>query len=251
VQLEIVVEIVAIAVSFGVGVPILARGWARRDGPAILLALSIALDGLEWLFWVLCIRTPAYGTPLGDALAVACRIGVTASAFCLLLFTRVVFRPESRAAAAFLWLASLAMAAGFLGTGALGDWGGFRSDNGWIWLENLAQLAIYAWGCCEPLTYCQKLRRRVRLGLADPLVANRVLLWAVYGAGFAISQVLWVAVLAFCESLTALDALMVAATVVGEIAVWLAFFPPARYAQWVRSAGARGRPPASWPAPHP
>jgi hypothetical protein len=231
---EVLVQVVAIATSFGVGLPTLARSLARRDRPGILLALSVVLDGVEWSFWAACIHTPAYGTPLGDALAVACRVGISASVLCLLLFTREVFRPRSRAAGAFVALLALGMLAGLVGSGMLGDWGGFQDDNAWVWIENVSQLAAFAWGFAEPVAYHAKLRRRVRIGLADPLVAHRMLLWGAYSGSFAICQLVWMLVLVAFDDLTALDGLMVSATVAGELSLWLAFFPPSPYARWIR-----------------
>jgi hypothetical protein len=238
VDLDTLSQIVSIVVSFGVGVPILIKSCARRDRAGVLLALSVVLDGIEWSCWALSIHTPASGTPLGDALAVACRAGVSASTFCLLLFTRVVFRPEERWAGALVAGLGLAMLAGFVGSGALGDWGGFRNDNAWIWLENAAQLGVYLWACAEPASYYAKLRRRWRIGLADPVVVNRILLWAVYGGAFVISQLVWMAVVAAFESLTALDPLLVALGVGGQVALWLAFMPPLPYRRWLASASA-------------
>ncbi len=235
-DLETLTQIVAIAVSFAVGLPILVKSGARRDRAGCLLALSVVLDGVEWAFWALSIHTPANGTPLGDAFAVACRVGLSASAFCLLLFTRVAFRPEERWAAALVAGLGLAMLAGFVGSGALGDWGGFRNDNPWIWLENAAQLGAYLWGCAEPASYYAKLRRRRRLGLADPVVVNRILLWAIYGGAFAVCQVVWMAVIAVSDSLTALDPVLVALSVGGQAALWLAFLPPLPYRRWLASA---------------
>jgi hypothetical protein len=236
VDLDGLTQIVAIAVSFGVGLPILARSWARRDRAGCLLALSVVLDGFEWTCWALSIHTPAHGTSVGDALAVACRVGVSASVLCLLLFTRVAFRPEERWAGALVASLGLGMLAGFVGTGALGDWGGFRNDNAWIWLENAAQLAVYLWACAEPASYYARLRRRQRLGLADPVVVNRILLWALYGGTFAVYQLVWMTVVACFESLTALDPLLVALSVGGQVALWLAFMPPLPYRRWLTSA---------------
>jgi hypothetical protein len=239
VDLDTFSQVVAIAVSFGVGVPILARSCARRDRTGILLALSVVLDGLEWAFWALSLHTPESAQPLADALAVACRVGVSASVLCLCLFTRVAFRPDRRWAGALVAGLALAMLAGFLGSGALGDWGGFRNDNAWIWLENAAQLGAYLWACAEATAYHAKLERRLRIGLADPVVVNRILLWAVYAGAFALSQLVWMAVVAWFEDLTALDPVLVALGVGGQVALWLAFAPPRAYRRWLASASAR------------
>jgi hypothetical protein len=94
------------------------------------------------------------------------------------------------------------------------------------------------------------MRRRVALGLADPLVANRFVLWSVWtGAlGFAALLLLAVRSRAFWLQLHGVDprvvmpaaipitaALAGIAVVCAGVAVWLAFFPPASYRRWVRA----------------
>jgi hypothetical protein len=234
VDLEFVANIVAIAVSLGVGIPILKKSWREQNRPGVLLSLAVISDGLEWLFWALCVYTPAWGTPLGDAFSVLCRIGITASAFFFLAFTREVFRPNSRVAMALAWVLGIGMVVGFVGSGLVGDWPGLRNDNIWIWIENVTQMAVYLWSFGECMVYYAKMRRRIQHGLASPVVTNRILLWGFYSAGFTVSIILYEVVLAFFADITALDAFIAGATVAGEVALWLAFFPPARYLAWVR-----------------
>jgi len=231
---EFVANIAAIAISLGVGIPILRKSWRERNRPGVLLSLAVISDGLEWFFWALCIYTPAYGTPLGDAFSVLCRIGITVSAFFFLAFTREVFRPESRIASAFAWVLRIGMIVGFVGTGLVGDWPGLRNDNCWAQIENVAQMAVYVWSFSECIIYYAKMRRRIEHGLASPVVTNRILLWGFYSAGFVVSIILYGVVLAFFEDVTALDSFIAVSTIAGEVALWLAFFPPARYLAWVR-----------------
>ena len=127
------------------------------------------------------------------------------------------------------------MLASIVGSGMLGDWAGYRSDHVWIWLENLTQLAVFGWAFGEAAVFYLKMRKRSQIGLGDPVVANRILLWSIYGAGFTLSQLMWVAVLSVYENSNALDVMVAAAAVAGELAVWLAFFPPKRYLAWIRS----------------
>jgi hypothetical protein len=81
--------------------------------------------------------------------------------------------------------------------------------------------------------------RRVALGLSDPLVASRVLLWGI-GSGAGAAVVL--ASMAAMHSYNANGASVVppgvelALTVVGfvaAIAFWLAFLTPAFWKRWV------------------
>jgi hypothetical protein len=235
---ELFANLSAVVVGLGVGVPILVKGLRLGDKPAIYLGLAVSLEGLEWLLWGISLYTPLAGTPLGEAFAIGCRIGITAMATAMLLFTREVFRSDSQLATTLCGVMVIAMLVGFFGSGSLGDWAGYRSDNPWVWIENLAQLGVFAWAFAEPLGFYRKMRKRAQFGLGDPVVANRILLWSIYGAGFTLSQILWVTVLSVYEDLTTLDVLIVGTAMAGEIAVWLAFFPPKWYEAWIRGQAA-------------
>jgi len=232
---ELIAHILAICVSLGVGCTILQQGWRSRDLPAVLLGAAVAVDGIEWLAWSLCAFTPAYGTPLGEVFAVVCRLGITASIVCMVLFTRTVFRPGARWASSFMWLLIVAMVAGFFGSGSIGDWGGWRNDHVWNWIELFAQITGFAWTALEPMLYYRTLKKRVALGIADPAIANRMLLWSLYAFMFCASQIGYGIVLALYENLTALDTVLAGLTIAGELALWIAFFPPAPYLRWLRS----------------
>jgi hypothetical protein len=233
---DLAANILAICVGLGVGIPILLRGRKTRDVPALLMGAALTFDGLEWLCWALCAFTPAYDTPLGEALAIGCRLGITASIICMLFFTRVVFRPDSRLATLCAVLLAAAMIVGFFGSGTVGDWGGWRNDHIWNWIELVGQVGGYGWTAAESILYYAKVKRRAVLGLGDPLVANCLLLWSVYAFMYCASQVGYGFVLALFEDLTTLDSLLAGLTVVGQIAVWLAFFPPRWYASWLRGS---------------
>ena len=114
------------------------------------------------------------------AVALACTVVGNVG---ILTFTRRVFRPESAVAKAF------AVAVGVLLVfGALG--------HGWIdrfsWLLTGVSAVLYlsgtvlsqGWSALESLRYYGLMRKRLRLGLAEPLDANRFLLWGI-GAGAA------------------------------------------------------------------
>jgi hypothetical protein len=99
----------------------------------------------------------------------------------------------------------------------------------------------------ESLAYWALLRRRVGLGLADPLVVNRVLLWGAVGLSTTVINLAngvasWRGVNVLQDPAT-----MLVTGVFGSfnaIALWLAFLPPERYVRLVR----RGAPGASWSA---
>ena len=97
---------------------------------------------------------------------------------------------------------------------------------------------VFAWSGAESFARYARLRRQLALGLADPVVADRILLWAI--AGFA--TVVLCAAIAACM-LAGLAPLAhplplaaIAATALCSSLCWtLAFLPPAAYLARVRA----------------
>ena len=228
-----------IAASFAVGLPILRKSRAARDRPAMLLAAALLIDGLEWVLWSFYLYWPESESWISDASAVACRVGIDAAVVCLGLFTWKTFHREDRLAAIAFWLALGALLSGFLGSGVLGDWRGFRADHPWIWLEVIAQISVAAWVGAAPALYYRRLRKRIAIGLADPVVANKFALWAIYGASYCAVQILFAVALAWQQDYLTLDPISIALTLAGTGALWLAFFPPGPYQAWLRGGAAQ------------
>ena len=91
---------------------------------------------------------------------------------------------------------------------------------------------VFAWTGAESLLYYQKLRRRLALGLGDPIVANRMLLWAV--AGFATVLLCGVIAASMLAGMAPLQSALPLCAIgtsalVASICWTLAFFPPASY----------------------
>jgi len=233
-DMELVTHVVTIALSFGVGLPILSKALRAGEWLAALLASSLVLDGVEWVFWAFYLYWPGPDPAVNDAFAIACRIGISAAIACLGCFTWLTFRPKSRAAALVFWASLGAMAVGFLGSGAVGDWCGFRSDHVWIWVENLAQILVYGWACEEAMLYYWSARKRAALGLADPVLASKFALWGTYAACYGLVQLLFIVALASPEGYTELGFLGVLFTLIGISSLWVAFYPPRRYQAWLR-----------------
>ncbi|MDH3520156.1 MAG: hypothetical protein OEM49_06815 [Myxococcales bacterium] len=239
--LELCVYAFVMAINLTVGGRLLIRGLQRRAGPECLLGASLSLDGLEWFFWVLAYYTPAEGTAVGDVLGAACRAGIVAHCIFLLAFTRTVFHPESRAAAAAVVGLALVMIASWLVGISFGDWLGYRSDRPWIWLEVGTEQVVYAWIFVAAAGHYSRMRKRLAHGLTDPVVANRVLLWGTYGISSLCSGLFYllsIGVASFSGHYPfVLDVMMIVFTGVACSAIWLAFYPPAAYRSWVIAGG--------------
>ena len=81
------------------------------------------------------------------------------------------------------------------------------------------------------------LARRVQLGLCDPVVANRFLLWGVYGGATLLCALAYLTSIGVAthagEYPFFLDVLMIVPTVFAALALWLAFFPSRAYRSWL------------------
>lgn len=107
----------------------------------------------------------------------------------------------------------------------------------------LSRIAVYLWAACECFRYSALLRRRLRLGLADPLIAHQILLWGVSAA----AMTLLLGIMAAGRFATGVEGVfwppaVIASCPLGVLAaagIWLAFFPPRAYRRLV--VGRAGR----------
>lgn len=123
-------------------------------------------------------------TPIGDgifALGLAFSLGGIGL---LYVFTWRVFRAGARWAKAAVSLAGVALGCQWVGLLVASRAGRTMEQilphtRPWA-LAIVATVAIaFGWTALESLVYHSRLRRRLALGLADPVVVNRLLLWGV------------------------------------------------------------------------
>lgn len=187
----------------------LAAAELTRSGSPAAVAVQAANDVAQHAgnaFLVLFVwQVFRAGTALGRVLGVGALVGLAASLAASLASARLDATPTAADTLAVAWRAG-----------------------------------IYAWGCIESLREHAAARRRVRLGLADPLVANRLLLWGL-GTGFVL--LLWVDQLWRLASGSGTGAgsypVIAVLGLACALTSWLAFFPPAA---WRRRFAARTPP---------
>jgi hypothetical protein len=114
-----------------------------------------------------------------------------------------------------------------------------------FWYEFFAvtrTLAV-AWAAAEAFLHWRRLRRRLRLGLAEALTTHRFLTWGVGMSAMAVlmSTTLLADAVGVSVDSARWMALESAAGMVGAGALWLTFFPGRWYAAWVEARAARPR----------
>jgi len=232
-----------------VGIRLLVLAARTRQMPEAALGLTLFASG--GLGGILYFVGTSHAEGLGG-LAIwvrgAGRLCLSAGALTLWGFTWRVFRSDSRWAAGLFSLALCGVVAGFVGEGFVTGFGGGGFDAVWSQLGILARGLAYLWAAIESFRYFALLRRRLRIGLADPLLVNRFLLWGIAtSAAFGIYAVALVNLLGSTSQDVAAGvfrptwALLTSALgLTAAVCTWLAFLAPARYRHWTESAAAGG-----------
>ncbi|MBW1844835.1 MAG: hypothetical protein JRJ05_10875 [Deltaproteobacteria bacterium] len=158
----------------------------------------------------------------------------------LAIFTRRVFRPDSRWAAWLVWICIVLPVAGVGASVLGGDWEGYALGNTGFWAEWTGYTFPFCWAGVEAFSQYATARRRRKHGLCDPVVCNRFLLWGIYGVTSVIGSLLILPMYAHYERYGEFAAIWDRLTGVAEISsiavVCVVFFAPAFYERWVNGA---------------
>ncbi|MDJ0868582.1 MAG: hypothetical protein QNK03_20910 [Myxococcota bacterium] len=222
-----------VLVSLVAGARLMGLWWRTRQSPELSIGLNLLLGGAAF---PLLFASMERADQLGSAVGLVRGSGLLClnlGAAALWYFTWRVFRSHSRVVlgvalvAAFLLLASHAAIG--LGSGFAGDfYHGF-----WFWSGYLSRLLAFGWAAFESLRYAVAVRRRVRLGLAEPLLVHRFALWGVAAGsatgifGLRLAELLMGKAGAFFGPTLTLVAS--ALGLCASASIWFAFFPPEAY----------------------
>jgi hypothetical protein len=156
-------------------------------------------------------------------------------------FNWLVFRRDERWARLLIGAFALVFVIGFLGSAASGGFRGYAADP-WYRLLYVAYILAALWVMWEPLRFFSLMRRRLALGLADPLLVNRFLLWTL-GSLCRLGMLVIGSVSTFFPH-TSLDVATASLVLAGAaslgvgvaVCYWLTFFPPAAYVRLVTAS---------------
>jgi hypothetical protein len=178
--------LVYVLVISAVGVRMLLLARLTRRRPELLIgagSLLICGVGLPTSL------ASGFGKAAGEvnvALWVGSELCTQAGFLCLYGFTQQVFRPAARWARALLVVAAAWLLAGLAGAAralaaAEPQLATVDAVYGWLLWCLTGYGGAFVWGSYESLRQWGMARRRLALGLADPVVARRFLLFATYG----------------------------------------------------------------------
>jgi hypothetical protein len=244
-SVTLVVGIAIMLAGFALGFRLLRLARATRKAPELAMGLYCTLVSVCAVLLTVAHRGLGPEHPLAAPLAAASTLSLGAAAFSLAVGIWRIFRPGERWARALVGCFAVGLAAGWLATVASGKTVSLADATAANAAYTLGRVAIYFWGAFEALRYHAMLRRRVALGLADPVSAHQILLWGV--AWLSMSAIAFVSLhAAFVRVLSPTDPAAPFYLLAGNAlnlaawtCTWCAFFPPRAYQRWIESR-ARG-----------
>jgi len=226
------------------GARLVLLGLRTGEAPERHLGASFAMIGLSGILY--CV--PDFEIFRGDSIPVyfAARVAFLPGTVLIAAFTARVFRPGERWARGFVLGLAALVVAGVVGSVLNGDWEGFSLDNGWFWFEWTGYTLPFGWAAVEAFYQYRQARRRVRLGLCEPSVCNRMFLWSLFGGIQFLSCLVVLGQYAAFERenvfTSTWDVLYSCASLSALVVMWIAFFPPSAYLRWINGASATRHP---------
>jgi hypothetical protein len=233
-------------VSLVVGMRLLALARRSRQFPELALAIeTLVLPALGYPLLLVTVLLEALSLP-----GVAPVYFVTLSAMMAAIsmnyfFTWRVFRPGSKWAlvvcGAGVWLLLAPVGGVVAHVEASGIEAGIRNASAWTFPLVASVLASYGWTAVESFRYFLNARRRLRIGLIEPAVCNRFLLWALASGTWLSVGIVSGFLLAMGLnplSHAPFTVCVGAAGLVNSICMILCFMPPARYLDWLQRRAA-------------
>ena len=230
-----IVEAIAGVILFAVGARLLKLAARTSERHERLLGRYLALAGISYAFYSI----PLMGDvgSLFTPLTFAGRLVYATSIYFMLEFTRSVFRSTDAWAHWLVYVLVLGLVLGVGISSIQGDWEGYTVSSPWFWCEWLGYTLAPLWVGVEGILAYQNARKRVRLELCDPIVANRYLLWGLFGIFQVICSLIIVPMYAGYEAYQyfthGTDVALGAFEILAAAATWLAFFAPTFYCNWI------------------
>lgn len=239
--LAAIAGLLSVLTAWVVGVRLVLLARRTRQAPELLIGLALILSAGAWNPLVAVGRqATALADPVRAAFVVAGAVCGIVGMSCLTLFNWRVYRPGDLWAPLLSAAIALALLASFTVQSFGLGWVAYAHTERGPWLlASWLGVAIYVWSSTEAWRQYRMQARRQVLGLGDPVVADRMRLWAMTMLAALVTSVFF----AICQALGVPVAgttpgLLLTAVISSFVAVCLllAFVPPAAYLARVRRA---------------
>jgi hypothetical protein len=242
VELKIAGALLQSGVCLLLAIRILRVAVPARHTPEVLLGTCIlALGFVGAMLFAIASGTETSAPILSRSFAALAILISDAAVLVLYEFGRRVFRPASKIGFGLLLALVAVKIASVIGVGATSKF--VVSDLGGIWggLGILSSQAIFGLLAVDSFGYHLTVSRQARLGLGDPVTANRFFLFSVICGAAAIAGItplLTSAIGAGAHHSPIAVPVVFLMQVVGSIALWLAFAPPRAFTEHVKARAA-------------
>ncbi|MEZ4220119.1 MAG: hypothetical protein R3B13_04250 [Polyangiaceae bacterium] len=224
--------------ALAIGTRLIFLHLRTRKLPELLMALALLCTG--FLAYAVGTVGKLVGSASPETVATLVLVGLGieyVGVISMTLFAWKVFHSDDRHGQVVAAAVTFAMALSLFGEVATEEYMRYgdtlRAQGPWIPLGLAARSLAPAWLAFECLRFHGKLRRRARIGLAEPLVVHRVGLWGIAMAASALAYVVPIAHrlvygTGLREHVWALSIVSLLA-MVAAICLGIAFFPPKKY----------------------
>ena len=224
-----------------VGMDLLRRAAKTRGLPELILGLAFIFNGLSYLFADLPFSID--NDVILNGFSFIGRIFASCCALTIAVFAWRVFRPETRWVKWLVWTDGALLLAAATVSALEGDWEGvYPLTYTGFWFEWLGGILPFIWLAVESLCAYSRSRRRVRIGLGNPIVCNRYLLIGLYGtlAFITYPVFLWMYIVYELHGTWSdpLGVLIGIVEIASLAALWISFSSPAFYRRWIGNAPA-------------
>ncbi len=211
-----------------------------RSASVWVLGLTFLIWSLSYALWIISAASEGQSA-FESQFLIASRIATNLGGIGIAFFPLLAFRRKSAWARWLVATITLSVIAGIVGSHWVGDPAGLEPlTNAWWWFEWTGEIAPAIWIGVEGFHHYGTTRRRVQLGLCEPIVGHRHLLWGIAGVFWTLLD--FVVIGQFVEfwitgswSAT-LDYLIGFCEIAALAMIWLAFFTPARYQQKINQS---------------
>jgi hypothetical protein len=239
VELKIAGAALQSGVCLLLAIRILRTALPARHTPEILLGSCIlALGFVGAMLFSIASATETTAPLLSRSFAALAILISDAAVLVLYEFGRRVFRPSSTIGLGLLFVLVGVKILSVFGVGMTSKF--LVSDLGGIWggVGILSSQAVFALLAIDSFGYHQIVSRQARLGLGDPVTANRFFLFAVICGAAAVAGITPLVTTAFHAGAHHSPIgvpIVFAMQVIGSIALWLAFAPPKAFTDRLRA----------------
>jgi cell division protein FtsW (lipid II flippase) len=234
--LLLIATVLSVIASLVLGTRLLRLGMRTREVPELAIGTSFIVAGVIGYVVMLAGSAGQQEMPAGQAQTLF-DVGFTligVGICCLYVFVWRVFHPDDRWA---MWIAGIGCLLVLCTTTTISP---AQAKGPLFWIGELGRSAAGAWGAVEALRYWILMRRRLKIGLADPVVANRFLLWGLANVA-TLAIMLSSSLISQSQNQAEQVALSTASmwiiaslTIVTAALQWLAFFPTGGYVAWIQ-----------------